>query len=143
VSVVADPEAVAFIASHGGCLYIYADPSGRKHASTDAPNDPAIRFAQIEANGFLMYVEKGTEQPETWTVTLSHLPHHHLDVLWDGHPEHPHLERTVCMMTGHNWKPDPDSTATDLVILCQRCGRRRELSERPITGTPLAGWRPP
>lgn len=83
--VVADPEAVTFIAERGGRLYVYADASGLKHVKTEAPNDPSIRFEQIDADGFLMYVEDDIEHPETWSVKFHHLPYHHVDVLWDGH----------------------------------------------------------
>ena len=128
-AVVADPEAVSLIAAHGGHLYVYADASGQKHVQTEAPNDPSIRFGQIEADGFLMFVQEGVKRPEQWIVTFSRIPYHHLDVAWEGHPEHPHLERTVCMAAGHDWEPDPDSKETYPVVLCRRCGKRRELAE--------------
>jgi hypothetical protein len=85
VSVVANPEAVSFIAEHGGRLYVYADAAGLKHVKTEAPNDPSIRFDQIEADGFVMYVEADIQRPETWNVKFHHVPYHHVDVLWDGH----------------------------------------------------------
>jgi hypothetical protein len=85
VSVVADPEAVSFIAEHGGSLYVYADASGLKHVKTRAPDDLSIRFDQIEADGFLMYVEDDIQHPETWNVKFHHAPYRHVDVLWDGH----------------------------------------------------------
>jgi hypothetical protein len=85
MSVVADPEAISFIAEHGGRLYVYADKAGMKHVKTEPPHDPSIRFEQIEADGFLMYVEDDIDPPHTWTVKFHHLPYHHLDVLWDGH----------------------------------------------------------
>jgi hypothetical protein len=92
MSVVADPEAVAFIAEHGGSLYVYADSSGLKHVKTAAPSDPSIRFDQIEADGFLMYVEDDIEHPDTWNVKFHHVPYHHVDVLWDGHQPGPGLQ---------------------------------------------------
>jgi len=58
MSVVADPEAVSFIAEHGGRLYVYADAAGLKHVKTEPPREASIRFEQIEADGFLMYVEE-------------------------------------------------------------------------------------
>jgi type IV secretory pathway protease TraF len=54
VAVVAEPEAVSFIAQRGGRLYVYADASGLKHVKTEPPDDSAIRFKQIEADGFLL-----------------------------------------------------------------------------------------
>lgn len=85
MDVVADTEAVAFIAERGGRLYVYADASGLKHVKTVPPSDPSIRFERIEAYGFEMYVEDDLRRPETWTVKLRRLPYHHIDVLWDGH----------------------------------------------------------
>jgi hypothetical protein len=84
VSVVADPEAVSFIAKHGGSLYVYADASGLKHIKTEAPDDPSIQFKQVAADGFLMYVESDIVHPNVWNVKFHHLPYHHVDVLWDG-----------------------------------------------------------
>jgi hypothetical protein len=85
VPVVADPEAVAFIAEHGGRLYVYADAAGLKHVKTETPDDPSIQFEQVPADGFAMFVETDIVQPETWNVKFHHLPYHHVDVLWDGH----------------------------------------------------------
>ena len=82
-----------------------------------------------------MYVQEGITHPETWSVTSSRMPYHHLDVVWDGHPQHPHSERTVCMVAGHDWEPDPDSKETYPVLLCRRCGKRRELAEVLVRGT--------
>jgi hypothetical protein len=89
VSVVADPEAVSFIAEHGGSLFVYADASGLKHVKTEAPDDPSIRFDRIEADGFLMYVEDDIEHPETWNVKFHYVPYPHVDVLWDSHQPGP------------------------------------------------------
>jgi hypothetical protein len=127
--VVTDPEAVKLITEHGGRLYVYADTSGQKHVQTEAPSDPSVRFRQVAADGFLFYVQEDIEHPETWSVTFSHIPQHHLDVVWEGHPLHPHLEQTVCLVEGHDWEPDPDSKEIYPVVLCRRCGKRRELSE--------------
>jgi hypothetical protein len=89
MSVVADPEAVSFIAEHGGRLYVYADKAGMKHVKTESPHDLSIRFEQIETDGFLMYVEDGIARPNTWNVKFHRLPSHHVDVLWDGHQPGP------------------------------------------------------
>jgi len=51
VLVDADPEAVSFIAEHGGRLYVYADKAGLKHVKTEPPQDPSIRFEQIGLPG--------------------------------------------------------------------------------------------
>jgi len=85
VSVVADPEAVSFIAEHGGRLYVYTDSAGLKHVKTEPPDDRSIRFEEIDADGFVMYVEDDIVRPETRNVKFHHLPYHHVDVLWDGH----------------------------------------------------------
>ena len=42
MAVVADPEAVAFIAEHGGRLYVYADGAGMKHVKTAPPHDASL-----------------------------------------------------------------------------------------------------
>jgi hypothetical protein len=84
VSVVADPEAVSFIVAHGGRLYVYADKAGVKHVKTEPPHDSSIRFEQIEADGFWMFVEDDLEPPNTWDVKFRRLPYRHVDVLWDG-----------------------------------------------------------
>jgi hypothetical protein len=85
MAVVADREAVAFIAEHGGRLYVYADKAGMKHVKTEPPRDSSIGFNQIEADGFLLYVEDDIDPPHTWKVKFHHLPYHHVDVLWDGY----------------------------------------------------------
>jgi hypothetical protein len=84
MTVVADPEAVAFIAEHGGRLYIYTDGAGMKHVKTEPPHNASLRFEHVEADGFLMYVQDDLAQPDTWNVKFRHLPYHHIDVLWDG-----------------------------------------------------------
>jgi hypothetical protein len=89
VSVVADPEAVQFIAEHGGRVYVYADKAGLKHVKTEAPDDTSLRFEQISGEGFQLFVESDLAQPETWTVKLRRFPHRHIDVLWDGHQPGP------------------------------------------------------
>lgn len=89
VSVDADPEAVAFIGEHGGHLYVYADSAGLKHVKTDAPSDPSIQFEQVQADGFVMFVETDIAQPETWNVKFHRFPYHHVDVLWDGNQPGP------------------------------------------------------
>jgi hypothetical protein len=85
VPVVADPEAISFIADRGGRLYVYADVAGLKHVKTHPPDDPSITFIQIEADGFVMYVANDIERPKTWEVRFGRFPFHHVDVLWDGH----------------------------------------------------------
>jgi hypothetical protein len=72
--VVADSEAVSFIAEHGCSLYVYADAGGLKHVKTERPSDPSLHFEQIEAEGFLMYVDDDIEHPQTWNVRFHHLP---------------------------------------------------------------------
>jgi hypothetical protein len=84
MAVVADPEAVSYIAERGGRLYVYADASGLKHVKTDPPNDPAIRFKQVEAVSFLVYIADDIQEPESWSVKFHRLPYHRVDVLWDG-----------------------------------------------------------
>jgi len=84
MAVVADPEAVSYIAARGGRLYVYADASGLKQVKTEPPSDPAIRFKQITAVSFLFYVEDDIEEPATWDVKFRHVPYHRVDVLWDG-----------------------------------------------------------
>jgi len=84
VAIVADPQAVSFIADNGGRLYVYADASDLKHVKTAPPADAAIRFKQIEADGFTLYVEDDMVEPQTWTVVFHHLPWPHVDVLWEG-----------------------------------------------------------
>lgn len=84
MAVVADPEAVQFIAEHGGRVYVYADGAGMKHVKTNAPHDTSLQFEQIDGDGFQLFVECDLVAPETWTVVLRHLPLRHLDVLWDG-----------------------------------------------------------
>jgi hypothetical protein len=98
VPVVADPEAVSFIATHGGRLYVYADASGRKHVETKAPENLSLRFESVKADGFLMHVQVGIEHPDAWRVKLRQVPHHRLEVLWDDHPEHRQVKRALCVV---------------------------------------------
>jgi hypothetical protein len=84
VPVLADPEAVSFIAERGGSLYVFADRAGLKHVKTEPPGDHSIRFKQIDARGFVLYVEDDIYEPITWMIKFRRLPYHHVDVLWDG-----------------------------------------------------------
>ena len=84
MAVVADREALSFIAENGGRLYVYADAAGLKHVKTKPPDDVSLQFEEVEADGFLMYVEADIVRPEVWDVKFHHLPYHHVDVLWDG-----------------------------------------------------------
>jgi hypothetical protein len=77
-------------------------------------------------------VADGVEQPETWSLEFHHLPSRHVAVHWDSRPEHHEVERAVCMVAGHQWDPDPDSKEIHPVLVCRRCGKRRELSERLV-----------
>jgi hypothetical protein len=85
VAVVADPDAVRFIAENGGRVWVYADRAGLKHVRTMAPEEASLQFEEVEGDGFLLFVESDLVQPETWWVELRHFPHRHIDVLWDGH----------------------------------------------------------
>jgi hypothetical protein len=85
MSVIAEPKAVSFIAERGGRLYVYTVGDGLKQVRTEPPGDPSIRFDQIEAEGFVMYVEDALGRPETWNVNFHRWPYPHVDVLWDGH----------------------------------------------------------
>jgi hypothetical protein len=84
VAVSADPEAVAFITERGGRLYVYADGAGMKHVKTERPREASVRFKQITADGFVMYVQDDVAEPETWNVKFHRVPYRHVDVLWDG-----------------------------------------------------------
>lgn len=97
MSVLADPEAVAFIAERGGQLYVYADAAGLKHVKTEAPDNPSLHFEQVNADGFVMFVEDDLLQPETWHVKFRHVPYHHVDVLWDGHQPGPTIGRSSAL----------------------------------------------
>jgi len=39
------------------------------------------------------------------------------------------------MTTGHRWQPDPHSKEVYPVVICERCGKRRELSQQLVKGT--------
>jgi len=88
--VVADAEAVSFITEHGGRLYVYADKAGMKRVTTEPPHDSSVRFEQIKADGFVMYVEDDITRPDRWLVRFHRVPYRHVDVLWDGHQPGPH-----------------------------------------------------
>ena len=85
MSVIAEPNAVSFIAERGGFLYVYTVGDGLKQVRTEPPGDSSIRFDQIEAEGFVMYVEDALGRPDTWNVKFHRWPYPHVDVLWDGH----------------------------------------------------------
>ena len=85
MSVIAEPKAVSFIAERGGFLYVYTVGDGLKRVRTEPPRDSSIRFDQIEAEGFVMYVEDALGRPDTWNVKFHRWPYPHVDVLWDGH----------------------------------------------------------
>jgi hypothetical protein len=71
VPVVADPEAVSFIAEHGGSLYVYTDPSGPKHVTTEARKRAIDPVPADPAGGFLVSVEEGIEDQGVSIRTLS------------------------------------------------------------------------
>ena len=77
-------------------MYVYADKAGMKHVKTEPPHDPSIRFEEIEADGFLMYVEDDIVGPDTWNVKFHHVPYHHVpyhhvNVLWNGRQPGPYV----------------------------------------------------
>jgi hypothetical protein len=84
VAVEAEPEAVAFVVEHGRRLYVWADGSGLKHVRTTPPDDSATSFEEVSAKGFRLFVATDIQKPKTWNVVFHHLPHRHVDVLWDG-----------------------------------------------------------
>jgi hypothetical protein len=84
--VVADPDAVAFAAEHGGRVYVWAGDGGFKHVKTQPPDDARITFNEYVGSGLTLCAAADALPPErTWNVVLRKVPHHHLDVLWDGH----------------------------------------------------------
>ena len=80
----ADPEAVRFISERGGRLYVYASAAGLQHVSTEAPDDPSLRFEQLTADGFFFFVASDLVHPETWNLKLRRFPRQHIEVLWNG-----------------------------------------------------------
>ena len=89
MAVEADPEAVRFIAEHGGRVYVYAVGAGLKQVKTEAPDDQSIQFEQVNGDGFQLFIERDLAAPETWYVKLRRFPRKHVDVLWDGHQPGP------------------------------------------------------
>ena len=66
-----------------------------KRVKTQPPQDGSIRFEQIKADGFLMYVEDNITRPDRWVVKFRRMPNRHVDVLWDGHqPGHTAVQPT-------------------------------------------------
>ena len=84
MAVIADPEAVQFIAERGGRVYVYVVGDGLKQVKTEAPDDTGMRFEQFDGDGFQLFVAADLPQPEIWSVVLRRFPRRHLDVLWDG-----------------------------------------------------------
>jgi hypothetical protein len=83
IDVSADEHARAFIEEHGGKVYVWASDAGLEHVATTCPTG-AIEFRSIDANGFTLHADTSIEQPAEWTVVLRHVPHKHIEVLWDG-----------------------------------------------------------
>lgn len=80
----ADEEAREFIAEHGGNVYVWANEAGLKHVALAPPGDP-VEFASLDAEGFTLHQDVTIQSPtDEWKVVLRHIPHKHVDALWDG-----------------------------------------------------------
>jgi hypothetical protein len=80
----ADEAATEFAVEHGGEIYVWASEAGLKHVSEQAPDHQAD-WRRLPGQGFTLLVDDATiEEPDEWVVVLRHIPHKHLDVLWDG-----------------------------------------------------------
>ena len=82
-SVRASPEAVAFIVEHAGRVFVWANNAGMRHVKLHPPAEP-VEFKQLPCDGFEFNVATDIADPVFWKVVLRHLPHRHVDALFDG-----------------------------------------------------------
>jgi hypothetical protein len=82
--IVADDEVRAFIAEHGGNVYVWADDAGLKHVHLEPPEHP-VEFESFDGDGFTLHQDLGiAEPPDEWELVLRHFPRKHVDALWGG-----------------------------------------------------------
>jgi hypothetical protein len=84
VKILAEDDVRAFIAEHGGNVYVWADDAGLKHVHLDPPQHE-VDFTSFDADGFTLHQDAGIQAPsDEWKLVLRHIPHKHVDALWDG-----------------------------------------------------------
>jgi hypothetical protein len=81
--VVADPDAVEFVAEHGGEVFVWADDAGLKHVRVERP-DNDVSFRSVPASDLSLFVDREIDPPLEWKLVLRHFPHRHVDALYDG-----------------------------------------------------------
>jgi hypothetical protein len=96
------PEAAALIREHGGCAYVWADSAGMKHGRLRPPRGRSSQvWTELQADGLRVFVDPGISPPAKWVIVLRHLPHRHIDALYNGYT--PGIVRGVM-----SWKLPPD-----------------------------------
>ncbi len=82
--ILADDDVRAFVAEHGGHVYVWADDAGLKHVHLEPPGHP-VDFESFDGDGFTLHQDVNIEAPsDEWKLVLRHIPHKHVDALWDG-----------------------------------------------------------
>ena len=82
--IIADEDVRAFVAEHGGNVYVWADDAGLKHVHLEPPGHP-VDFESFDAGGFTLHQDVSIAAPsDEWKLVLRHIPHKHVDALWDG-----------------------------------------------------------
>ena len=80
MSVEIDPEAAAFIARRGGCLYLWVDLENRPRAAESLPRTARLQEWNTEHMEGIE-VSIGKSALELWRVHLRRLPWRRLEVL--------------------------------------------------------------
>jgi hypothetical protein len=82
--ILAEDDVRAFIAEHGGNVYVWADDAGLKHVHLSPPEHP-VEFESFDGDGLTLHQDVRIAAPsDEWKLVLRHIPHKHVDALWDG-----------------------------------------------------------
>jgi hypothetical protein len=76
-------RALAFIAEHGGKLYVWSDEHDFGHAKLAPPKAP-VEWVEYPEEGFTLYQDASIGDPDWWRIEFHHLPLPHLTAVWDG-----------------------------------------------------------
>jgi hypothetical protein len=84
VEIDADEEVRAFVAEHGGNVYVWVDGAGLKHVHLEPPGHH-VDFETFEDGDLTLHQDSGiADPPDEWRLILRHFPFKHVDALWEG-----------------------------------------------------------
>jgi hypothetical protein len=54
-----------------------------KHVHPHPPHHE-VHWTELHGSGIVLFVDPEIDPPSSWVIVLRHLPHRHVDALWDG-----------------------------------------------------------